>query len=63
MNNTPFGKTIEDVCKRTDIQLLTDETKAYRLTEKPHSIDFKIFTENLFAVDLCKVNQIINKQF
>ena len=37
--------------------------KAYRVTEKPHCIDFKIFTENLFRVELRKVNQLINKAF
>ena len=63
MNNAPDGKTIENVGKRTDICLLNDETKAYRLTEKPQCIDFKIFTENLFGVELRKVNQLINKPF
>ena len=63
MNNAPYGKTIENVGKRTNIRLLNDETKAYRLTEKPHCIDFKIFTENLFGVELRKVNQLINKPF
>ena len=63
MNNTPYGKTIENVGKRTDIRLLNEETKAYRLTEKPHCIDFKIFTENMFGVELRKVNQLINKPF
>ena len=63
MNNAHYGKTIENVGKRTDIRLLNDETKAYRLTEKPHCIYFKIFTENLFGVELRKVNQLINKPF
>ena len=62
MNNAPYSKTIKNVGKRTDIRLLNDETKAYRLTEKPHCID-KIFTENLFGVELRKVNQLINKPF
>ena len=52
MNNAPYGKTIENVGKRTDIRLLNDGTKAYRLIEKPHCIDFKIFTQNLFGVEL-----------
>ena len=44
MNNAPYCKTIENVSKQTDIRLLNDETKAYRLTEKPHCIDFIIFS-------------------
>ena len=63
MNNAPYSKTIENVGKRTDIRLLNDKTKAFRLTEKPHCIDFKIFSENLFGVELRKVNQLINKPF
>ena len=63
MNYAPYGKTLENVGKRTDIRLLNDETKAYRLTEKPHCIDFKNFLENLFGVELSKVNQLINKPF
>ena len=63
MNDVPYGKTIENVGRRTDIRLLNDETQAYRLPEKPHCIDFNIFTENLFRVELCKVNQLINKPF
>ena len=42
--NAPYGKTIENVGKRPDIRFLNDEKMEYRLTEKPHSIDFKIFT-------------------
>ena len=63
MNNAPYGKTIENVGKQTDIRLMNDETKAYRLTEKPHCIDFKIFSEKLFGVELRKVSQLINKPF
>ena len=63
MNNALFGKTIENVGKRTDNSLLNDETKAYRFTEKPYCIDFKIFKENLFGVKLRNVNQLINKPF
>ena len=63
INNAPYGKTIENVGKRTDIRLLNDETKTYRLTEKSHFIDFKIFMENLFGVEMRKVNQLINKPF
>ena len=63
MNNALYGKSIENVGKRTDIRLLNDETKAYRLTDKPHCIDFKIFTENLFGIELTKVNQLINMPF
>ena len=33
MNNAPYGKTIENVAKRTDFRLLVDEAKALKLAE------------------------------
>ena len=43
MNNLPYGKTIENVARRTDIRLLNDMEKTRRLTEQPHSVDFRLF--------------------
>ena len=43
MNNTSYGKTIENVARRTDIRLLNDMEKARRLAEKPHCVDFRVF--------------------
>ena len=43
MNNAPYGKTIENVPRRTDIRLLNDMKKARRLAEKPHCVDFRVF--------------------
>ena len=35
MNNAPYGKTIENIAKRTNIKVLTDMEKAHRMAEKP----------------------------
>ena len=43
MNNAPYGKTIENVARITDIRLLNDMEKARRLAEKPHCVDFRVF--------------------
>ena len=40
MNNAPYGKTIENVARRSDIRLLNDMEKARKLAEKPHCVDF-----------------------
>ena len=43
MNNAPYGKTIENVARQTDIRLLNDIEKARRLAEKPHVVNFRVF--------------------
>ena len=43
MNNAPYGKTIENVARRTDIRLLNDMEKTRKLAEKPHCVDFRVF--------------------
>ena len=47
MNNAPYGKTIENVARRTDIKLLNDMEKARKLAEKPHFVDFRVFDDQL----------------
>ena len=42
-----YGKTIENVVRRTDSRLLNDMEKARRLTEKPHCVDFRVFDGQL----------------
>ena len=63
MNIAPYGKTIENVAKRTSIKLLTDMEKARRLAEKPQCLNFRLFNPNLVAVESRKLNQVINKPF
>ena len=43
MNNALYGKTIENVARRTDIRLLNDMENAQRLAEKSHCVDFRVF--------------------
>ena len=63
MNNAPYCKTIEYVAKRTDIRLIVGVQKAVKLAEKPHCIDFRMFSENLFGVEMRKIKSLINKPF
>ena len=60
MNNSVFGKTIENLCKRVDIRLVTDEKKLDKLTSKPTYVSGKIFDENLMAVHKIKENLTLN---
>ena len=54
MNNSVFGKTMENLRKRVDVRLVTDEKKLDKLTAKPTYVSSKIFNENLMAVHKVK---------
>ena len=41
MINAFYGKTIENVARRTDIRLLNNIEKAQKLADKPHCVDFR----------------------
>ena len=56
MNNSPFGKTIENVAKRNTIKLYTDSEKAKKAVSKQHCLDFQAFSDNLLGLQLRKVN-------
>ena len=54
MNNSVFGKTMENLRKRVDVRLVTNEKKLDKLTSKPTFVSSKIFSENLMAVHKIK---------
>ena len=61
MNNSVFGKTMENLRKRVDVRLVTNEKKLNKLTSKPTFISSKIFNENLMAVHKLKENLTLNR--
>ena len=42
MNNAPYGKTIKNVARLTDIRMLNDMEKTQRFAEEPHCVDFRV---------------------
>ena len=54
MNNSVFGKTMENLRKRVDVRLVTNEKKLDKLTSKPTYVSSKIFNENFMAVHKVK---------
>ena len=52
MNNAVYGKTCENLRKRTDIRLLNDPVKADKLLDKPHCLDARIFNEKLVGMEM-----------
>ena len=61
LNNSAFGKTMENVRRRQDIRLVTNKKKAEKLISQPHFKHFHIFTEDLTAVSMSKTKVELNK--
>ena len=61
MNNSVFGKTMENVRNRRDIRLVTSVTKGEALNSKPNFKSATIFDENLIAVHMGRVKCKIDK--
>ena len=61
MNNSVFGKTMENLHKRVDVRLVTNEKKLDKLTAKPTYVSSKIFNENLMAVHKVKETLTLNR--
>ena len=61
MNNSVFGKTMENVRKRVDVRLITDEKKLLKMASKPTYVSSKIFNENLVAVHKIKETLTLNR--
>ena len=61
MNNSVFGKTMENLRKQVDVRLVTNEKKLDKLTAKPTYVSSKIFNENLMAVHKVKETLTLNR--
>ena len=61
MNNSVFGKTMENIRNRKDIKLVTSKQQALKLIAKPNFKNRTIFTENLISVHMGKTKLVFNK--
>ena len=61
MNNSIFGKSMENVSKRIDVKLMTDEKKFVKQCSKPNFKDFRIFSDVLAAVEMNKTKIVYNR--
>ena len=61
MNNSVFGKTIENIRKRVDVRLVTDQKKLSKLVSKAMFVNSKIFNEDLVAVRRIKETLTLNR--
>ena len=61
MNNTVFGKTVENLRKHRNIKLVTTERTRNYLVSEPDFHTTKFFTETLLAIEVRKTHIIMNK--
>ena len=61
MNNSVFGKTMENIRNRVDVRLVNTEEKFKELAAKPNYKGRKIFSENLISVHMKKTSLTMNK--
>ena len=61
MNNSVFGKTMENVRKHRDIKLVTTEKRRLKLVSEPNYHMTKHFSENLIAIEMKKTKIKMNK--
>ena len=61
MNNSVFGKSMENLRKRVDVRLITDEKKLLKMVAKPTYVSSKIINENLVAVHKIKETLTLNR--
>ena len=52
MNNSVFGKTMENLRKHRDIKLVTTDQKRSKLISQPNYHTTKRFSESLLAIEM-----------
>ena len=60
-NNPGFGKTMENLRKHRDIKVVTTERRKNYLVSEPNYHTAKFFTENLLAIEMKKIEILMNK--
>ena len=61
MNNFVLGKTMENVRKHGDIELVTTDEKRHKLLSESNYHTIKRFSENLLAIEMKKTKVKMNK--
>ena len=61
MNNSVFGKTMENIRNRVNIKLVTDRKKTKKLAAKPNFKHCNIFNEDLIAIHMKKTSLTMDK--
>ena len=63
MNNSVFGKTIENVRKRVDVKLVTSQKQAEKYINRPNYTGRTTFSDNLVAIHMGKTSSSKESRF
>ena len=61
MNNSVFGKAMENVAKQRNIKLVTTDKRRDYLASEPNYHTSKFFKEDLFAIEMKKSQIFMDK--
>ena len=61
VNNSVFGKTMENIRKRVDVRLVNNCKKVRKLAAKPNFKHLTIFDENLVAIEMKRTTLMFDK--
>ena len=61
MNNSVFGKTMENIRKHRDIMLVTTDKKRSKLVSEPNYHTFNLISEDLSVIEMKKIKVKMNK--
>ena len=61
MNNSAFGKTMENVRNHRDIKLITSDERRKGLVSEPNYHSCKKFSENIMAIEMKKTRVKMTK--
>ena len=61
MNNSVFGKTMENIRNHKDIKLVTTKQQYEKLVMKPNFKSASYFSETLMGVEMQKIKVVLNK--
>ena len=61
MNNSVFGKTMENIRKHKDIKLVTNRESYFKTVMKPNFKSGICFSENLMGCEMDEIKVTMNK--
>ena len=61
MNNTVYGKTMENMRKRVKLRVVKNSQDFIKYTSRPSCVNWKVFENNLAAIHEKKISLTLNK--